>query len=269
MKGSFGLCTLMVGGLLLSGCAAQNSQAEYIGIDAAKAVAIAASGVPASSASFTTAGLDRRDGLDFYAVDFTAGGEQYEYDIDAVTGIIIDSRTPSPPDDTPAVPSAAGEPTGAPGNSSLTEDIGESKAKEIALADAGYMEEQVTFVKSRLEWEDGRQVYDVEFYTAAYKEYDYEIDAVTGEIVSMDYEAEDYTPPTAGSGNITAEDAKALALAKVPGATVDDIYEFEADYDDGRLEYEGKILYSGMEYEFEIDGYSGSIRSWETERIHH
>lgn len=52
-----------------------------------------------------------------------------------------------------------------------------------------------------------------------------------------------------------------------PGATASDIREFETDYDDGRTEYEGKIVYDGMEYEFEIDGYSGAIRNWESEPV--
>ncbi|MBP3486562.1 MAG: PepSY domain-containing protein, partial [Oscillospiraceae bacterium] len=58
------------------------------------------------------------------------------------------------------------------------------------------------------------------------------------------------------------------ALAQVPGATVDNIREFGVDYDDGRLEYEGKIYYDHMEYEFEIDGYSGAIRSWDVESVY-
>ena len=40
-----------------------------------------------------TAGLDKRYGMDYYAVDFTAGGRSYEYDIDAVTGVVIDSSS--------------------------------------------------------------------------------------------------------------------------------------------------------------------------------
>ena len=55
----------------------------------------------------------------------------------------------------------------------------------------------------------------------------------------------------------------------MPGASVNDIWEFEMDMDDGRLEYEGTIYYSNMEYEFTIDGYSGAIRSWEAESIYH
>ena len=110
----------------------------------------------------------------------------------------------------------------------------------------------------------------MEFYTSDYKEYDYEIDASTGEVVSYDFDAEGYAPPATGngqSGTITADQAKEKALSQVPGATVSDIWEFETDYDDGRLQYEGKIYYNGMEYEFEIDGYSGAIRSWDAESM--
>ena len=52
---------------------------------------------------------------------------------------------------------------------------------------------------------------------------------------------------------------------QVPGATAGNIAEFETDRDDGRIEYEGKIYYGGMEYEFEIDAYSGAFRKWECE----
>ena len=70
------------------------------------------------------------------------------------------------------------------------------------------------------------------------------------------------------STEISDEEAKKIALAQVPGAKESDIREFEVDYADGRLEYEGSIYYGEMEYEFEIDGYSGAIRSWEVESIY-
>ena len=116
-------------------------------------------------------------------------------------------------------------------------------------------------MRSRLDYERGRQCYEVEFYTAGFTEYDYEIDASTGEILSYDFDAEGYVPPAAGSTAITADQAMQIALAEVPGAGAGDIWEFEVDMDDGRLEYEGTIYYSGMEYEFTIDGYSGAIRA--------
>ena len=250
--------------LLLAGCANQVSQADYIGIDKAKEVALQAAGVSASDAAFTTAGLDRKDGTDFYAVDFTVDGQSYEYDVDAVTGVIISSSTGQ----TGPVPSASGgtslsDTQTAAGTEGL---LTEEEARAAALTHAGLSEQDVTFVKCRLEREDGRQVYDVEFVTADYREYDYEIDPATGEVLSYDYDAESYVS-TSGGSEITREEAQRIALEKVPGATAEDIYEFSVDYDDGRLEYEGKIFYDGVEYEFEIDGYSGAIRSWEAEPV--
>ena len=142
------------------------------------------------------------------------------------------------------------------------------QAKEKALSHAGLSADQVTFVKSHADRDDGRQVYDVEFYTSDFTEYDYEIDAYTGDVLSYDFDAEHYvaSAPTNGS-TLTAEEAKALVLEQVPGAAESDIWEFGSDYDDGRMTYEGTLIYGGTEYEFEIDAYSGAFRSWETEPI--
>ena len=200
--------------LLLAGCANQVSQADYIGIDKAKEVALQAAGVSASDAAFTTAGLDRKDGTDFYAVDFTVDGQSYEYDVDAVTGVIISSSTGQ----TGPVPSASGgtslsDTQTAAGTEGL---LTEEEARAAALTHAGLSEQDVTFVKCRLEREDGRQVYDVEFVTADYQEYDYEIDPATGEVLSYDYDAESYVS-TSGGSEITREEARRIALERSRG----------------------------------------------------
>ncbi|MBE6931805.1 MAG: hypothetical protein E7464_00275 [Ruminococcaceae bacterium] len=147
--------------------------------------------------------------------------------------------------------------------------ITEEEAKDIAISHAGLTQDQVTFVKSHLDPEDGRKVYDVEFYTQDFKEYDYEINAETGEIVEFDSDAEFYAPPadSGAVGGITEDSAKALALERVPGATLSDIREFKADHDDGRLEYEGTIVFDKTEYEFEIDAATGEFLSWEAESV--
>ena len=236
--------------------------------------------------------LDDKNGTHYYQVEFTADGKEYEYDIDALTGAVIESKLPAgvqaqqntatPDDDTagnttPDTNTAGSSNTNnntsnntSSGTGTASAALTADQAKDKALAHAGLKANQVTFVKSKLDWDDGRQVYDVEFYTSDYKEYDYEIDASTGEVVSYDFDAEGYAPPATGngqSGTITADQAKEKALSQVPGATVSDIREFETDYDDGRLQYEGKIYYNGMEYEFEIDGYSGAIRNWDAESM--
>ena len=276
------LCAAGLLALALTGCGGGTAggQAEYIGIDAAKAVALEAAGVAEDDAVFSTAGLDKRNGMDYYAVDFTAGGRSYEYDIDAVTGVVIDSssgggtaETPAAGDDdgTASAPAAASpSPSAGQTTGGQAAAVTEEQARETALSHAGLTADQVTFVRSKLDRDDGRLMYDVEFYTSDYKEYDYEIDASTGEILSYDYDAEGYSyQPNATPGTaITAEQARAAALAEVPGAAESDIYEFETDRDDGRLEYEGKIIYNNTEYEFTIDGYSGAIREWDAEPFH-
>ena len=143
---------------------------------------------------------------------------------------------------------------------------GEEAAKAAALAHAGLKAADVTFVKCKLDWEDGVQVYDVEFFTQDGREYDYEINAATGAVVSVDYDAENYVPTGTSGENIGAEKARSIALAKVPGAESTHVRKLELDYDDGRLVYEVEIFYNGMEYEGEIDAYSGEIVQWEADR---
>ena len=129
-------------------------------------------------------------------------------------------------------------------------------------------------VKSKLDYEDGRQVYEIKFYvsdSSGYTEYDYEIDAATGKIVSYDHDAESYAPPaqsTNSGAKVTEATAKKTALSRVSGATEKDIYEWKLDYDDGRAEYEGKIIYGGMEYEFTINAATGAVTEWDAESVY-
>ena len=66
-----------------------------------------------------------------------------------------------------------------------TGNISLDKAKEIALSHAGLSADQVTFVKVNMDCDDGIQKYEIEFYYN-YREYSYEIDANTGNILSYE-----------------------------------------------------------------------------------
>ena len=66
-----------------------------------------------------------------------------------------------------------------------TGNISLDKAKEIALSHAGLSADQVTFVKVNMDFDDGIQKYEIEFYYN-YREYSYEIDANTGNILSYE-----------------------------------------------------------------------------------
>ena len=65
---------------------------------------------------------------------------------------------------------------------------------------------------------------------------------------------------------ISSDEAVQSALSRVPGATVANVTEFNRDYENGRLEYEGEIHYNGYEYDFEIDADTGTFTKWEVEQ---
>jgi len=289
------IIALVVLTLLLSGCSAgQPNKVSYIGADSAKTVAVEAAGIQLDQATFSGVDMNTREGIDYYNVRFSSGGQTYEYNVDALTGRLIEANVPpaktenntvdpqtdnSQNTDSGTTDPATQQNQISPSNGTQGTTSGEKKeltvdeVKAIALAHAGVKASDVTFVKSGKDWDDGRMTYDLEFYTKDYREFDYDIDPYTGEILSFDHDAEYYKKPEPANNNssgtkLSADEAKAIALKQVPGATKDNIREFETDYDDGRLEYEGKIYYNHMEYEFEIDGYSGAIRSWEVESIY-
>lgn len=65
------------------------------------------------------------------------------------------------------------------------------------------------------------------------------------------------------TGDIGEDAILKIILDRVPGATEDNIVELERDYDDGYMQYEGSLIYDGVEYEFEIDAETGNILDWE------
>ena len=144
--------------------------------------------------------------------------------------------------------------------STSSTDIGAEKAKKIALQHAGVSASNAVFVKAEREYDDGRLTYDVDFY-AGNKEYDYEILAADGTILSYDADIEGYRiPSSSSSSNIGAEKAKQIALQHA-GLSASDVnfVKVEFDYDDGRAEYEIEFHHNFREYEYTIDAASGTI----------
>ena len=68
--------------------------------------------------------------------------------------------------------------------------ISKNEAKDIALKHANLKEDEVTSLYSELETENNIRKYDVEF-KKGNMEYDYEINAETGEIISFDHDTND------------------------------------------------------------------------------
>lgn len=136
--------------------------------------------------------------------------------------------------------------------------IGREKAESIALKDAGVKRANVTFEKSELDRDGNRTAYDIEFYSAE-KEYDYEINALTGEILKREQEPRNISGAS-GQDLIGVEKAKKLA-AEHAGLTVNQVkfIECKLDRDDGRMVYELEFRCGGGEYEYTVDASSGAI----------
>lgn len=66
--------------------------------------------------------------------------------------------------------------------------IGTEKAKQIALNHAGVSSSSATFTKTKLDRDDGIYVYEIEFISGEI-DYDYEINATTGNVISFDTES--------------------------------------------------------------------------------
>ena len=251
-----------------------NQTAGEITVEEAKTIALEHAGVKAADATFIQAKRDYDNGRSVYEIEFVVasgnGYLEYDYDIATADGNIVSFDYD--------IEGYAAPVTAQPAATQAKGSITVEEAKTIALNHAGLTADAVTFVKAKQDYDDGRLVYEIEFVTTSgngYLEYDYEIEAATGSILSYDYDAESYTPqpttttPSTATGALIDEaTAKLTAVNQVPGASTSDIYGWKLDYDDGRWEYEGKIIYNQMEFEFTIDAATGAVIEWDVESIY-
>ena len=133
-------------------------------------------------------------------------------------------------------------------------NISKSKAKSIALQDAGLKASQIYDYEIELERDNGVLHYEVSFEYNG-KDYDYEIDAKTGKILSVEK-----PNATASEAKISKSKAKNIAL-KHAGVNASDIsfYEIELEKDDGIWKYEISFNKGNVEYEYTINAENGKI----------
>ena len=176
-------------------------------------------------------------------------------------------------------------PVEVPTQSATTEpgQITKEEAVSIALKHANLTEDQVTRLHTEFGYDDGRPEYDVDFHYGGW-EYDYEIHAVTGDILRSECEPAEPVPtkpaktdpPTTdpapvssqpAADRLTKEQARDIAL-KHAGLSVNDVTRLrvEFDYDGGRPEYEVDFRHDGYEYDYEIHAETGRIITWDKDR---
>ena len=139
--------------------------------------------------------------------------------------------------------------------------IGVEKATSIALTHANVAAADAKITEAKLDTEDGVMVYEIEF-KANGLEYEYDIHAVSGEVVKFETDRDDDKPSSnAPSGPAIGEDrAKEAALGHA-GVTAADIreYKIKLDTEDGVQVYEIEFKAKGYEYDVEVRAADGAI----------
>ena len=146
-------------------------------------------------------------------------------------------------------------------------------AQRTALEAAGVSESQVIFEKRGTSFDDGREIYEIDFFIPGEIKYDFDIDTATGMIVDQDqdlWEPEDDFEfaalmndhaATEVSGEITKEQAKELAL-KDAGFSEAEVFitKCKKDFDDGIEKFEIEFSTGdGREFEYGLRVSDGAI----------
>ena len=294
------LAGTLVLGALLAGCSGGVTQEE------AAAIALEHAGVAKEDAVSLSVQQEYEDGRDIFEVKFSTQDTEYSYDVAQKDGEIInynygktgaalsgddgssqtgdgqaqeEQAVQEEIDQTQSdIQQAQQDQSADESQAQAVEDaVDEETAVSIAMEHAGVTECSIHRVE--LDTEDGRQVYEVEFF-AGNTEYDYTIDRETGEILSYDQDIEGWglgngqqngsgngrkngqeNSTASSSGPITLEEAVQLVLDRVPGASASDV-QIEFERDDGKDIYEGEVTCNRTEHEFQIDASTGNFIEW-------
>ena len=149
------------------------SSNSYIGVN--RAMNIALKKVPgASNSHVKKINLDRENGRMVYEGEIYYNGQEYEFDIDAVTGDIVKWKVDEISNNSGYINN----------NVNNSQAITMEKAKSIALAQVPGANES-HFGEIDIDHDYGRTVYEIEIFYNNSK-YEFNIDASTGEIVGTE-----------------------------------------------------------------------------------
>lgn len=177
------------------------------------------------------------------------------------------------------------------GTASTKSYIGKTKARQIALNHAGVS--NPNYIEVEFDADDGLIIYEVEFNTSS-REYEYEIDAKTGDIIYTNYEPNDDNYNYSSSNNstsssnnsssnsnssssnrsststssnyISSSKARQIALNHA-GATSNTATRIHVELDREDNEYQVEFIYNNREYDYEINAITGKILDYDSERL--
>ncbi len=235
---------------VLAGCNGTNTTPTLASVQAnAKQLALTDAGIASAANVTVTTETEQNDKGEYVVdMDFEYDGTRYDYTVKIEDSTILEKKS-TPSDE-------------------LNGNITLEAAKKAAFDHAELTENQVSICKAKLDYDDGKYEYDIEFVYGGY-EFEYEIDAKTGAVLQHEREALDTVNPTLveQEGLITPDAAKAAALlrASLTGASV--IFEdISLEYERNVRVYEINFMYDGYEYEVEVNAKTGEAVRYDKER---
>lgn len=233
------------------------SSKGYIGEDAAREAALTHAGLDAAAITGFTCEMDYDHSRMVYEIEFTCGGLEYDYDIDALTGEMLGCHKEADHDH-----GEGHTPAG-------VEAMDQQAAINAALSHAGITASDAAGIKCEPDDKDGKPVYEIEFTCGGY-EYDYEIDACSGDVLRHEKEHHDddrhddhhdghHSTQSSQSviGDAAAKNA-ALTHAGISAAQAAQL-ECKLETENGITFYEVEFKCGGYEYDYEIDAASGAV----------
>ena len=169
---------------------AKENVSKKITVDEAKKIALNHANLTSKEVSFINAEADMDNGVEFYDIEFYNNNKEYDYEISAADGKIIeyDYDVEGYGESTNVSnnnSSSTNKPNTNTNSNTSSNKISADKAKKIALNHANLTSNQVSYVQVEADFDDYTPSYDVEFYHNNV-EYSYEINANNGNIISFE-----------------------------------------------------------------------------------
>lgn len=144
-----------------------------------------------------------------------------------------------------------------------SKSVGKETAVNNAYTAAGLSSNEVDAVKAKFKFDDGRFVYDIEFYSEG-REYEYKVHSKDGSIIEAEHPNQKPLP----ENRIGVEKAKNIALEH-SGLTASEVSFTKAkfEFDNGSHIYEIEFDTAEKKYKYEIDAINGTVKKTEIKPI--
>ena len=168
---------------------------DFIGEAEAQKIALNDLGLEESAVAFVGTELETDDGVpEYYEVKIYLDTTKHTYKIDLRSGAILAHKEKALGGNNGngngnGNGNDNGQQGNQPGSQAGANAIGKEKALKLALTDAGLQESEVLDIELEYDHDDGKAVYEIDF-KYNNMEYEYEIDASTGEILKKEADAD-------------------------------------------------------------------------------